>query len=47
MNEWKGVQTDKTLALYDLSKDIGEETDVASENPKIVARIQKIIAELE
>jgi arylsulfatase A-like enzyme len=47
MNDWKGVQTDKTLALYDLSKDIGEETDVASENPKIVARIQKIIAELE
>jgi len=47
MNDWKGVQTDKTLALYDLSKDIGEETDVASENPKIAARIQKIIAELE
>jgi hypothetical protein len=47
MNDWKGVQTDKTLALYDLSKDIGEETDVADENPMVANRIRKIIAELE
>ena len=47
MGSWKGVQTNKTLALYDLKKDIGEEKDVASKHPDIAARIKKIIAELE
>ena len=33
MGKWKGVATDKKLALYDLDKDIGEEKDVAAEKP--------------
>ena len=44
---WKGVQTNKTLALYDLNEDIGEERDIASLHPNIAAKIKKIIAELE
>ena len=47
MGSWKGVQTNKTLALYELKKDIGEEKDVASKHPDIAAKIKKIIAELE
>ena len=47
MGKWKGVQTNKDLALYDLSKDLSEESDVAKEHPKIVARIKEIIDELE
>ena len=47
MGKWKGVQTNKDLALYDLSKDLSEENDMAKEHPKIVARIKEIIDELE
>jgi arylsulfatase A-like enzyme len=47
MGKWKGVQTDKKVALYDLSKDIGEEKDVAGKNPAIAKRIKSIIDELE
>ena len=47
MGKWKGVQTDKKIALYDLSKDIGEENDVAGKNPAIAKRIKTIIDELE
>jgi hypothetical protein len=47
MGNWKGVQTDKTVALYDLRKDIGEENDVAAKNPKVAKRIKAIIDELE
>ena len=44
---WKAVQTKGELAVYDLSKDIGEENDVSGENPEVAARFAKIIAELE
>ena len=47
MGKWKGVQTDKKVALYDLSKDIGEEKDVAVKNPSVAKRIKAIIDELE
>ena len=47
MGQWKGVQTDKTLALYDLTADPGEQTDVAAERPEVAARMKQIIAELE
>ena len=47
MGKWKGVQTNKTLALYDLEKDLGEQTDIAAGHPDIAKKIQAIIAELE
>ena len=47
MGKWKGVQTDKKVALYDLNKDIGEEKDVAAKNPSVAKRIKAIIDELE
>ena len=47
MGKWKGVATDKQLALYDLDADIGEEKDLAAENPELAARMTKIIAALE
>jgi arylsulfatase len=47
MGQWKGVQTNKTLALYNLNEDIGEERDIAGLHPDIVAKIKKIITELE
>jgi arylsulfatase len=47
MGQWKGVATDKVLALYNLDKDIGEERNVAEEHPEIARRMTTIIAELE
>ena len=47
MGKWKGVQTNKDLALYDLDEDLGEERDVAKLHPKVAARIKEIIDDLE
>ena len=47
MGKWKAVQTDQNLALYDLSKDLGEAKDVAAKNPAVVDKAKKIIRELE
>ena len=47
MGKWKGVQTGKTLAVYDLETDLGEKTDIAAAHPAIAARMRKIIEELE
>ena len=47
MGQFKGVQTDKKLALYDLTEDIGEQNDVADEHPEVAERIRNIIADLE
>lgn len=33
------------MELYDLSKDIGEKTDLASRNPDVVRRIEAIMDE--
>lgn len=44
---WKAVVLgkNKPLELYYLSKDIGEENNIAEEHPEIVAEMKKIIAE--
>jgi len=33
----------KTLELYDLSKDIGETTDIAAQYPEVVTKIEKYL----
>jgi arylsulfatase A-like enzyme len=48
MGNWKGVQYEvakggKSLELYDLTKDVGEENDIASEHPEVVAKIKEIL----
>ncbi|MBA4148037.1 MAG: arylsulfatase [Verrucomicrobia bacterium] len=43
---WKGIRSEKVdapLALYDLRKDIGEKSDVAEQNPKVVATINEYL----
>ena len=46
MGDWKAVWPKKaeTLALYNLKQDISETTDVAAENPAIVAKIREILS---
>ena len=43
MGKWKLVRhrTDESFALYDLSRDIGEENDLAGAYPKIAARLEE------
>lgn len=45
MGDWKGVRNGQNapLELYDLKEDPGETTNVASEHPKIVAKLEEII----
>jgi arylsulfatase A-like enzyme len=45
LGDWKGVRLGKEspMALYDLSTDIGEEHDVASQHPDTVAKIAEIM----
>jgi len=50
MGKWKAIRTDlgkgpQPTQLYDLEKDLGETTNVASANPDVVAKIEKIMAE--
>jgi arylsulfatase A-like enzyme len=42
---WKAVRAGLKgkLELYDISKDIGEQNDVAGQNPQVVARIGKYL----
>lgn len=47
MGKWKGVQKNKKLEVFDLTKDIGEEHDIAKQHPDVAKRIQAIIDELE
>jgi arylsulfatase A-like enzyme len=45
---WKGLRLKnfvEPIVLYDLDADLGEQTDVASQNPTVVAQIEKILAE--
>jgi hypothetical protein len=41
-NPGAGRRLNTGLALYDLSKDIGETTNVADANPDVVARLKKL-----
>ena len=45
MGDWKAYNPGpgKRMELYNLSEDIGEQADVASENPEIVAKIAEIL----
>ena len=50
MGDWKGIRRNMfngnlNIELYDLSKDIGETRNVASENPEIVKEIERIMLE--
>jgi arylsulfatase A len=36
-----------TPRLYNLDTEIGEQTDVAAQNPKVVERLQKLVAQME
>ena len=52
MGKWKAVQTainrdKKSIALYDLGKDIGEQLDVSAKHPEIVTRARKVIEVFE
>lgn len=44
-DDWKAVipGKGKPLELYDLSQDVGEETNIAKEHPEIAAKMQRII----
>ncbi|NOY58407.1 MAG: hypothetical protein GXO75_05685 [Calditrichaeota bacterium] len=47
MGNWKGVRLrpSKPLQLYDLSKDMHEENDVAQNYPDVVRKIETIMIE--
>jgi arylsulfatase len=50
MGDWKGIRRNMfdgnlDMELYDLSSDIGETIDVASENPDVVAKMELIMRE--
>ena len=47
MGKWKGVQKGNSLAVFDLSQDIGEAKNVADANPEVTARMRKVIAEFK
>ena len=46
MGDWKAVRDKQggPLELYDLSKDIGEDNNVAAANPEVIQRIEKLLA---
>ena len=46
MGRWKAVRVrpSKAIELYDLSRDLGEEHDIADEHPEVVATIRKILS---
>ncbi len=48
LDQWKGIRLGKEegrVQLYDLTEDIGETKDLATEHPKVVKRIKKIMDE--
>ena len=44
MGQWKAVrnQSDAPLELYDLAKDIGERSNIARDNPKLIRQLENI-----
>jgi arylsulfatase A-like enzyme len=47
MGNWKGIRlgSGSALQLYNLETDIGEKNDVANKHPKVVERIESLMAE--
>jgi arylsulfatase A-like enzyme len=45
MGKWKGFGKPGNLGLYDLSKDIGEENNIADQHPEIVAQLTRFMEE--
>ena len=45
MGKWKGVGNSGKLALYDLSKDIGEGNNLAAQHPEIVDKLSTLMKE--
>ncbi len=51
LGDWKGVRLqvsknpDSSIELYDLTSDLGETTDVASQHPDVVSKIESIMRE--
>lgn len=43
MGNWKGVGKPGKLALYDLSSDIGEKSDLAAKHPEIVGKLSALM----
>jgi arylsulfatase A len=45
LGNWKAIRTapGKPLALYDLAKDPHEDTDIAAQNPKVVAEVEGLL----
>jgi arylsulfatase A len=43
MGNWKGVGSPGKLALYDLSKDVSETTDLAAQHPEIVTKLSALM----
>lgn len=45
MGQWKAIRLPSGgLALYDLQTDLGETTDVAADQPKVMAKIREVLA---
>lgn len=45
--DWKAIrpQAEEKLELYDLKSDLGEKTNVAEQNPEVVAKLEKLFKE--
>lgn len=45
MEDWKAVRrgADKNIELYNLKRDIGEQHDIAADNPKIISKIAEVM----
>ena len=45
LGDWKAVRLkpDQTIQLFNLATDIGEQMDVAGQNPDVVARVEAIL----
>ncbi len=43
MGNWKGIGAPGKLALYDLAKDVGETTNLATQHPEVVAKLSSLM----
>ncbi|HUV62995.1 MAG TPA: hypothetical protein VMW24_03800 [Sedimentisphaerales bacterium] len=42
INDWKDLRAIDQWELYDLSKDLGKEHDVAAQHPEIIVKMQEV-----